>query len=214
MTAATSASFPVSQVIVCSYWSNLPNLGKQSFFVTAPVPQMDSNTGSLYLKPSILPLSHWHRDTGRSNWIQYILWVPLLIQQLWIAYNYGYKWEVMFPVTNVLEATNVLNFLSQSMSTSVELYGLQLNFYNFNMVGASMNGAGVSLHRVPMLWKHPGGFWVWIFCAWKPLGASTTCWFPRILHRSWYVVDASTDGTSRDWYSVPCKNNNFSRLAS
>ena len=46
---------------------------------------MDSNTGPLYLKPNILPLSHRGRDTSRRNWIQYILWIPLWIQQLWIA---------------------------------------------------------------------------------------------------------------------------------
>ena len=36
--------------------------------------------------------------------------------------NYRYNLEVMFPITNILDESN---FLSQCMSTSIELYRLQ-----------------------------------------------------------------------------------------
>ena len=32
-------------------------------------------------------------------------------------YNYEYNWEVMFPITNILEATNESNFLSQRLGS-------------------------------------------------------------------------------------------------
>ena len=62
----------------------------------------------------------------------------------------------MFPITNILDATNESNILSQDLLTSIELYQLHLNIcINFNWVGAFRNGIGVSLHWIPMLWKHP-----------------------------------------------------------
>ena len=40
---------------------------------------------------------------------------------------------------------------------SHNIHQLQLNIYfNCNRVGASRNGVRVSLHKAPMLWKHPG----------------------------------------------------------
>ena len=41
---------------------------------------------------------------------------------------------------------------------------------------AFMTGAGVPRNGLPMVWKHPGGFYVWFIYAWKHLGASPTWW--------------------------------------